>query len=56
MFKIFALLFIVLGIYIGMNYSDEVQNIMDTELFKQLQETVITGKDFLIGKLKETIQ
>lgn len=56
MFKIFALLFIVLGIYIGMNYGDEVQNVMDSDAFEKVQETIVDGKDLVVDKIEDAVQ
>nr|VVV05739.1 hypothetical protein AW0309160_03222 [Aliivibrio wodanis] len=53
MFKIFALIFICVGIYLGMNYSDEIENIMDTDTFEQVQDKLENGKDLIIDKLEE---
>lgn len=53
MFKIFALAFIGIGIYLGLNYSDEIENIMDTDVFERAQEQAEDGKDALIGKINE---
>lgn len=56
MFKIFALLFIALGIYIGMNYGDEVQNVMDSDAFEKVQETIVGGKDLVVDKIEDAVQ
>ena len=56
MFKIFALLFVVLGIYIGMNYGDEVQNVMDSDAFEKVQETIVDGKDLVVDKIEDAVQ
>lgn len=53
MFKIFALFFIVIGIYLGLNYSDEIKNIMDTEAFERVQERAEDGKDALMDTIDE---
>ena len=53
MFKIFALFFIVIGIYLGLNYSEEIEGIMDTEAFERVQEQVEDGKDVLMDKIDE---
>ena len=53
MFKIFALFFIVIGIYLGLNYSDEIKNIMDTEAFDRVQERAEDGKDALMDTIDE---
>lgn len=53
MFKIFALIFICVGIYLGMNYSDEIENIMDTDAFEQVQDKLEDGKDLVIDKIEE---
>lgn len=53
MFKIFALVFIFVGVYLGMNYSDEIESIMDTDAFEQVQDKIEDGKDLVIDKLEE---
>lgn len=53
MFKIFSLIFICVGIYLGMNYSDEIESIMDTDVFEQVQDKVEDSKDLVIDKLEE---
>jgi len=53
MFKIFALFFIVIGIYLGLNYSDEINNIMDTDTFERVQERAEDGKNALMDKIEE---
>lgn len=53
MFKIFALFFIALGIYLGLNYSSEIENIIDTDAFERVQEQAEEGKDALIDKIEE---
>ncbi|WP_170107469.1 hypothetical protein [Photobacterium indicum] len=52
MFKIFPLIFICLGIYLGLNYNDEVETIMDTETFEKIQEKVEEGKDVLLERIE----
>lgn len=56
MFKLFALLFIVLGIYIGMNYGDEVQRVMDSDTFEKVQDTLVDGKDLVLEQIEEVTQ
>ena len=53
MFKIFALFFIAIGIYLGLNYSDEIEDIMDTDAFERVQERADDGKDALIDTIDE---
>ena len=53
MFKICALIFICVGIYLGMNYSDEIESIMDTDAFEQVQDKIEDGKDLVVDKLQE---
>lgn len=50
MFKIFALFFICIGIYIGINYSHEIETMVDTEVFETIKEKTET---FLLEKLEE---
>lgn len=56
MFKIFALFFIALGIYIGMNYGDEVQSVMDSDAFEQVQDTFFDGTEQIIEKIEDVAQ
>ncbi|MCC4794719.1 hypothetical protein OW495_09000 [Vibrio sp. 14N.309.X.WAT.E.F5] len=53
MFKIFALAFIGIGIYLGLNYSDEIESIMDTDAFERVQEKAEDGTDALMDKIDE---
>ncbi|NIY82971.1 hypothetical protein [Vibrio hepatarius] len=53
MFKIFALFFIAIGIYIGVNYTDEIEQLMDTGTFEQVQEHAEEGKEALLDKIDE---
>ncbi|MEF1231532.1 hypothetical protein QTO02_29380, partial [Vibrio fortis] len=53
MFKIFALVFIGVGIYLGLNYSDEIESIMDTDAFERVQEKAEDGTDALMDKIDE---
>jgi hypothetical protein len=53
MFKLFALIFIGLGIYLGINYTDEIENIMDTDAFEQVQDKFEDGKELMFDKLDE---
>ncbi|MEZ9454816.1 hypothetical protein AB4258_20190 [Vibrio splendidus] len=53
MFKVFALFFIAIGIYLGLNYSDEIEDIMDTDAFERVQEKAEDGTDALMNKIDE---
>jgi len=56
MFKLFAIILIGFGIYIGVNYSDEINNIVESDAFEQAQEKIsdlIDNKDKIIEKLEE---
>ncbi|MGF1802303.1 hypothetical protein L4D11_16660 [Vibrio gigantis] len=53
MFRIFALAFIGIGIYLGLNYSDEIESIMDTDAFERVQEKSEDGTDALLNKIDE---
>lgn len=53
MFKIFALIFICVGVYIGINYSDQVENIMETEAFEKIQDRAEEGKEALLEKIED---
>lgn len=53
MFKLFAIVLIGLGIYIGVNYTDEINKVVESNAFEQVQEKLIDGKDKLVEKLEE---
>ncbi len=53
MYKLLAVILICLGIFIGMNYGDEVQDIMDTDVAEQVQDKLEEGKDNLVDKFDE---
>ena len=53
MYKLLALLLICLGIYIGVNYGDEVQQIMDTDVAEQVQDQLEMGKEKIKDQLNE---
>ncbi len=53
MFKIFALFFIAIGIYVGINYTDEIEQLMDTDAFERVQERAEEGKDKLLDKIDD---
>jgi hypothetical protein len=57
MLKYFSLILICLGIYIGINYSDEIEQIISTDAFEQVQvqveEQLEIGKEKLTEKLDE---
>ncbi|KXO12564.1 hypothetical protein AKG98_3758 [Moritella sp. JT01] len=56
MFKLFAIILIGFGIYIGVNYTDEINNIVESDAFEQAQEKIsdlIDNKDKIIEKLEE---
>jgi len=53
MFKLFAIILIGLGIYIGINYTDEINNVVESDAFEQVQETLVDGKDKLVEKLDQ---
>lgn len=52
MFNFFSLMLICLGIYLGLNYSDEIETIMDTETFEKIQEKAEESKDVLLEKIE----
>ena len=53
MFKVFALFFIAIGIYLGLNYDDEIKNIMDTDAFERVQERAEESKEALMGTIDD---
>lgn len=53
MYKFLAIILICLGVYIGMNYGDEVQDIMNTDVAEQVQDKLEEGKENLVDKLDE---
>ncbi|CAK4074714.1 hypothetical protein [Vibrio sp. 16] len=53
MFKIFAVFFVAVGIYVGFNYSEEIEQITDTKAFEQVQEQAEEGKEALLDKIDE---
>ncbi|WP_164684196.1 hypothetical protein [Vibrio maerlii] len=53
MFKIFVLFFIAIGIYVGINYTDEIEQLMDTDTFERVQEHAEEGKEALLDKIDE---
>ncbi len=56
MFKVFSLFFMALGIYIGMNYGDDVQRVMDSEAFDKAQTFLLESKEVFIDKIKDVIE
>jgi len=56
MFKLIAVALVGLGIYIGVNYTDEINNIVESDGFEQVQEKIadlIDNKDEIIEKFEE---
>ena len=56
MFKLIAIALFGLGIYVGVNYADEINNVVESDGFEQVQEKIadfIDNKDDIIEKLKE---
>ncbi len=56
MFKLFAIILIGFGIYIGVNYTDEINNIVESDAFEQAQEKIsdlIDNKDKILEKLED---
>jgi len=56
MFKLFAIALSVLGIYFGVNYTDEINDIVESDGFEQVQEKLsdlIDNKDEIIEKFEE---
>ena len=56
MFKLFAIILIGFGIYIGINYTDEINSIAESDGFEQVQEKLgdlFDNKEAIIEKLEE---
>jgi len=56
MFKLIAVALVGLGIYIGVNYTDEINNVVESDGFEQVQEKIadlIDNKDEIIEKFEE---
>jgi len=56
MFKLIAIALVGLGIYIGVNYTDEINDIVESDGFEQVQEKLsdlIDNKDEIIEKFEE---
>ncbi len=56
MFKIIAIALIGLGIYIGINYTDEINSVVESDGFEQVQEKLgdlVENKDAIIEKFEE---
>ena len=56
MFKLIAIALFGLGIYVGVNYADEINNVVESDGFEQVQEKIadfIDNKDDIIEKFEE---
>ncbi|WP_413282954.1 hypothetical protein [Vibrio sp. MA40-2] len=53
MYKIFALFFLSIGVYLGLNYSNEMMSIIDSDIFEQVRQHVEEGKNSLMDKIDE---
>ncbi|MFT5806363.1 MAG: hypothetical protein ACI9LG_000625 [Moritella dasanensis] len=56
MFKLIAIALIGFGIYIGINYTDEINSVIESDGFEQVQEKIadlIDNKDESIEKIEE---
>ncbi|EDM65608.1 hypothetical protein PE36_13314 [Moritella sp. PE36] len=56
MFKLIAIALFGLGIYFGVNYADEINNVVESDEFEQIQEKIfnfIDNKDEIIEKFEE---
>ncbi|NQZ93206.1 MAG: hypothetical protein HRT97_12820 [Moritella sp.] len=56
MFKLIAIALFGLGIYVGVNYADEINNVVESDRFEQVQEKIfafIDNKDEIIEKFEE---
>lgn len=55
MFKLIAIALIGLGIYIGINYTDEINAVVESDGFEQVQDKIaelIDNKDEIFEKIK----
>lgn len=56
MFKIIAIALVGFGIYIGINYTDEINSVVESDGFEQVVETVtdlMDNKDKIVEVLEE---
>jgi len=56
MFKIIAIALIGFGIYLGINYTDEINSIVESDGFEQVQEKLgdlFENKDAIIEKFED---
>ncbi|MEZ8879444.1 hypothetical protein [Vibrio lentus] len=53
MYKTFALVFIGVGIYLGLNYSNEIESIMDADAFERVQEKAEDATNAFMDKIDE---
>jgi len=55
MFKLLAIFLVGFGIYIGVNYTDEINNVVESEAFEQIQEKIVALVDNK-DEVKETLE
>lgn len=53
MFKLFAIILVGLGIYIGINYNNEITEIVESDAFEQVQEKLVESKNQIIEQIEE---
>ncbi|MDB1124186.1 hypothetical protein [Vibrio algarum] len=44
---------IVIGIFLGMNYNDQIEDILGSDIVEYIQEKTEDGSDVVIEKLEE---
>jgi len=54
MFKLLAIFLVGFGIYIGVNYTDEINNVVESDAFEQIQEKIVALVDNK-DEVKETL-
>jgi len=55
MFKLLAIFLVGFGIYIGVNYTDEINNVVESEALEQIQEKIVALVDNK-DEVKETLE
>ncbi|ABV88045.1 conserved hypothetical protein [Shewanella pealeana ATCC 700345] len=53
MFKIIPMMLIAIGVYIGMQYDDEIIDLFGQNTIDQIEEAVEDSKDDILDKLKD---
>ncbi|MGS0676358.1 hypothetical protein [Shewanella sp. 0m-4] len=53
MLKSIPMILIAIGIYIGVQYNDEIIDLLGQDTIDQIEEAVEDGKDNVLDKLKD---